>query len=98
MTGFRAAILVTLLLSILAAPRIHAQQMSTRRSAGEQSERVWKKMDDCKREAWKQNHDYTAEGVAARDRVLRYCLEAGNLPPISVEPPANHMGLPSASR
>jgi hypothetical protein len=49
----------------------------------DQSERVWKRMDNCKRQAWKQHPDYTREDSLKRDEVVRHCLEANNEPPVS---------------
>lgn len=48
-----------------------------------QSERVWKRMDNCKRQAWKQHPDYTREGNLKRDEALKHCLKASNAPPMS---------------
>ena len=54
-----------------------------------QSERVWKRMDDCKRQAWKQHPDYTRDGSLKRDKAVRQCLAAGTEPPVSpLTPPA----------
>ncbi len=44
---------------------------------------VWRAMDNCKRQAWKQHADYTSEGDAKRDQALKQCLEAQNLPPLA---------------
>jgi hypothetical protein len=52
-------------------------------NGNDQSERVWKRMDNCKRQAWKQHPDYTREGSLKRDEVVRHCLEANNEPPVS---------------
>src|SRR5258708_2442035 len=61
-----------------------------------QSEHVWSRMDNCKRQAWKQHPDYTRESNAKRDEVVKHCLEANNAPPLSpFDPgrPARTLGL-----
>src|SRR6185437_8142440 len=55
-----------------------------------QSETVWKGMDNCKRQAWKQYPDYTAEGNAKRAHAEKLCLSAHNLPPGA--PPGERSG------
>jgi hypothetical protein len=52
-----------------------------------QSQRIWGRMDACKREAWKAHPDYTREGRAKRDAAVRHCMEARGLPPAEPEPP-----------
>lgn len=56
---------------------------------------VWNRMDVCKRQAWKQHPDYTPDGNAKRDRAVKQCLEANNLPPtapLTPQPPAASSG------
>ena len=48
-----------------------------------QSQRIWTRMDNCKRQAWKQHPDYTREDTAKRDEAVKHCLEANNMPTIS---------------
>jgi hypothetical protein len=48
-----------------------------------QSERIWSRMDKCKRQAWKQHPDYTREDNAKREEVVKHCLQARNAPPLS---------------
>ena len=45
-----------------------------------QSQAVWKLRDQCRRSAFKQFPDYTAESNAKRNRSEQRCLEANNLP------------------
>lgn len=55
----------------------------------DRSERVWNRMDNCKRQAWKQHPDYTRQDSVKRDQAVRRCLEANNAPPVSpLTPPA----------
>ncbi len=63
-----------------------------------QSERIWKQMDFCKRQAWKEHPDYTREGSAERDKAVRHCLEARNAPPMSPSTPHNPQEGSSTSR
>jgi hypothetical protein len=49
-----------------------------------QSQSVWKLRDQCRRSAFKQFPDYTAESNAKRERAEQHCLEANNLP---ISPP-----------
>lgn len=48
-----------------------------------QSQRVWSRMDACKRQAWKAHPDYTREDSTKRAEALRRCLEASSLPPVA---------------
>jgi hypothetical protein len=48
-----------------------------------QSERVWNRMDACKRQAWKQHPDYTREDTLKRDEAVRRCLALNNAPPVA---------------
>jgi hypothetical protein len=54
-----------------------------------QSQRVWKQMDFCKRQAWKEHPDYTREASAERDKQVKHCLEARNAPTVSPLTPHN---------
>ena len=49
-------------------------------SPWKQSDAVWKLRDQCRRSAFKQFPDYTAEGNAKRERAEQRCLEGNNLP------------------
>jgi hypothetical protein len=87
MTVFRAASLAALgMLCALAASEVGAQLPSKLK----QSEEVWKGMDNCKRQAWKQYPDYTPEGHAKREHAEKLCLNTGNLPPVA--PPGVRSG------
>jgi len=80
MKASRAALLVALsTLGGVAASDVHAQQPN----ALKQSEAVWKTMDKCKRQAWKQHPDYTREGSAKREEAVTQCLRSSNAPPVS---------------
>jgi hypothetical protein len=61
----------------VAASPVHAQLYNKQK----QSDTVWKGMDDCKRQAWKQNHDYTPEGNAKRDEAMKHCFGMSNAAP-----------------
>lgn len=52
-----------------------------------QSQRVWNRMDACKRQAWRQHPDYTREDGAKRDEAVRRCLASNNAPPVAPETP-----------
>jgi hypothetical protein len=55
----------------------------------DQSERVWNRMDSCKRQAWKQHPDYTRAESLKRDEAVRRCLALNNAPPVApLTPPA----------
>lgn len=56
------------------------------------SQAVWLSMDKCKRQAFQKFPDYTPEGNAKREKAVRQCLEANNLPPLSSEPPSDGKG------
>ena len=89
MKAFHAAWLVTLsAICGVVALEAHAQQPSKLK----QSETVWKGMDNCKRQAWRQHPDYTREGNAKRDETVRNCLGANNAPPISPLTPRESTG------
>ena len=51
------------------------------------SQRVWKQMDACRRQAWKQHPDYTREDSLKRDEAVRRCLAMSNAPPEAPETP-----------
>src|SRR5690348_15846964 len=51
------------------------------------SERIWNRMDACKRQAWKQYPDYTRADSLKRDEVVRRCLALNNAPPVVPETP-----------
>jgi len=57
-----------------------------------QSESVWKLRDQCRRSAFKQFPDYTAEGNAKRDRAEQRCLEGNNLPTSPPQAPRESSG------
>jgi hypothetical protein len=57
-----------------------------------QSESVWKLRDQCRRSAFKQFPDYTAEGNAKRDRAKQRCLEGNNLPTSPPQAPRESSG------
>jgi hypothetical protein len=82
--AFRALIALAVTASL--TPRASAQMPGY--NGNNQSERVWKRMDACKRQAWKAHPDYTREGSAKRDEETRHCLEARGLPPVAPRPPA----------
>jgi len=63
-----------------------------------QSEHVWSRMDNCKRQAWKQHPDYTRESNAKRDEVVKHCLEANNAPPLSPLTPGTPQERSGSSR
>jgi hypothetical protein len=89
MMAFRAACLIGLsAICGVAAPAVHAQLYNKQK----QSETAWKTMDDCKRQAWRQNPDYTPEGNAKRDEAMRLCLQANHAPPISPLKPRESTG------
>jgi hypothetical protein len=68
-------------------------------SGSKQSALVWKRMDDCKRLAWKQHPDYTHDGSAQRDAAVKHCLEASNTaPPVSPLTPSNPQERSGSSR
>ena|SRR5713226_4854969 len=60
----------------------------------QQSNDMWKRMDNCKRQAWKQYPDYSNEGSAKRDQAVKHCLQATNLPPVAPQSPAVGSGSP----
>jgi hypothetical protein len=51
------------------------------------SERVWNRMDACKRQAWKQHPDYTRADSLKRDEAVRRCLALNNAPPVAPQTP-----------
>ena len=63
-----------------------------------QSERLWKRMDDCKRQAWKQHPDYTRADSLKRDEVVRRCLALNNAPPEAPQTPPAPQERSGASR
>jgi hypothetical protein len=56
------------------------------------SQAVWKLRDQCRRSAFKQFPDYTAESNAKRDRAEQRCLEASNLPTSPPQAPRESSG------
>jgi hypothetical protein len=58
----------------------------------QQSETVWKAMDNCKRQAWRQHPDYTREGNAKREEAMKLCLRASSAPPIAPPTPRESSG------
>ncbi len=75
-------------LCAVAASDVQAQQPSKLR----QSETVWKGMDNCKRQAWKQHPDYTPDSNAKREEAMKLCLQANSAPPISPLTPRERTG------
>jgi hypothetical protein len=61
-------------------------------SPWKQSESVWKLRDQCRRSAFKQFPDYTAEANAKRDRAEQRCLEGNNLPTSPPQTPRESSG------
>ena len=61
-------------------------------SPWKQSQSAWKLRDTCRRNAFKQFPDYTADSNAKRERAEQKCLEAYNLPPASPQPPRESDG------
>jgi hypothetical protein len=57
-----------------------------------QSQSTWKLRDQCRRNAFRQFPDYTAEGNAKRDRAEQRCLESYNLPTSPPSPPHESSG------
>jgi len=51
------------------------------------SQRVWNRMDACKRQAWKQHPDYTRADSIKRDEAVRRCLALNNAPPVAPQTP-----------
>jgi hypothetical protein len=90
MKAFHPSLLVVLIaLCGVTASEVHAQMPNQLK----QSESAWKGMDNCKRQAWKQNPDYTHEGNAKRDEAMRLCLQTNHAPPISpLDPRENVTG------
>jgi hypothetical protein len=89
MKAFHAALIVALpALSVVAPSAVHAQLYNKQK----QSDTAWKAMDNCKRQAWKQNPDYTREGNAKRDEAMKHCLGASNAPSISPVKPRESTG------
>jgi hypothetical protein len=74
-------VLVALALVGGIVPGAHAQMPGY--NGHSQSERIWSRMDTCKRQAWKQHPDYTREGSAKRDEAVKHCLQANSVPPVS---------------
>lgn len=83
-----ARLVVLAALCGIAASGVHAQQPSKLK----QSETVWKGMDNCKRQAWKQHPDYTREDNAKRDEAVKLCLQANSAPPLSPLAPRESTG------
>lgn len=63
-----------------------------------QSQRVWNRMDACKRQAWKQHPDYTRADSLKRDEAVRRCLAQSNAPPVAPETPPAPQERSGASR
>lgn len=61
-------------------------------SPWKQSESVWKLRDQCRRSAFKQFPDYTAEANAKRDRAEQRCFEGNNLPTSPPQTPRESSG------
>jgi hypothetical protein len=72
-------LVVLIALCVVAISATEAQQPN----ALKESESVWKAMDNCKRQAWKKNPDYTPVGNAKRDEAMRLCLQTNHAPPVS---------------
>ncbi len=70
-------------LGIVAAGNASAQ----RGNPFQQSQSAWKRMDDCKRQAWKAHPEYTA-ATSKRDQAVKQCLASQNLPPVAPQSPA----------
>ncbi len=92
MTVSKVGHLVTLAaaaaLGIIATSGAGAQQPLTHMpSPQQQSENAWKRMDNCRREAWRQYPDFTPDSNAKRDQATRRCLNEGNLPPLAPQSP-----------
>ena len=62
------------------------------------SQRVWNRMDACKRQAWKEHPDYTREGSLQRDEALRRCLALNNAPPAAPSTPPTPQERSGSSR
>jgi hypothetical protein len=89
MKVFRAALIVAFpALSVVAASTVDAQLYNWQK----QSEAAWKRMDDCKRQAWKENRDYTPQGNAKRDEAVKQCLQTYMAPPASPLEPRESTG------
>jgi hypothetical protein len=84
----RSLLVVPIALCGVAISEVQAQQPN----ALKQSESAWKSMDNCKRQAWKQNPDYTPAGNAKRDEAMRLCLQTNHAPPISPLDPREQAG------
>jgi hypothetical protein len=63
-----------------------------------QSQRVWNRMDACKRQAWRQHPDYTREDSLKRDEAVRRCLAANDAPPVAPLTPSPPQERSGASR
>ncbi len=77
----RALLLIALAVAGGFAPAADAQIPGY--STHNQSVGVWRRMDACKRQAWKEHPDYTRDDNLKRDQAVKRCLEANNLPPIA---------------
>jgi hypothetical protein len=93
----RRAYRVVVALALLGGAMPPARAQLPGYSGHKQSERIWSQMDNCKRQAWKQHPDYTREGNAKRDEVVKHCLEASNTPPVSPLTPGSRQQERSGS-
>ena len=75
MTG-RLLLLVTAVCLPFAAARADMLGDEFKRNSN-----VWKRNDNCARQAFKQFPDYTPESNAKRDHAMERCLSASNAPP-----------------
>lgn len=90
MRAHRTIAFIILAIAALAAATSRAQIPGY--NPWKQSESVWKLRDQCRRSAFKQFPDYTAEGNAKRDRAEQRCLEGNNLPTSPPQAPRESSG------
>jgi len=94
----RRAYAVLLALSLAAASMPTASAQMPGYNGYNRSQRVWKQMDACRRQAWKQHPDYTREDSLKRDEAVRRCLALNNAPPEAPDTPPTPQERSGTSR
>jgi|SRR6185312_7443006 hypothetical protein len=85
----RRAYLVAVALALASSSISSASAQLPGYNGYNRSERVWNRMDACKRQAWKQHPDYTHADSLKRDEAVRRCLALNDAPPVApLTPPA----------
>jgi hypothetical protein len=76
--------------AVLAAALIAPMTASATTQYGNVIMQRWNASDRCVAQAQKQFPDYSAEGIAKRDRAVQQCLTGGLLPPRQPQTPGGN--------